>query len=77
MSGGGRRSVGPPMSKFWSDLPIFGEQIGVSDKGAHGPLGLRTPVSVPRNLEVAKRVLLGSELLFGLKARKHSAMVLM
>ena len=72
MSGGGRRSVGPPMSKFWSDLKTFDERTGVSDKDVHRPLGLCAPVSIRRNLEVTKRILLGSELVFGLEPKKRS-----
>lgn len=72
MSGGGRRSVGPPMSKFWSDLQVSGEQISTRDKGLHAPLGLCTPVSIRRYLQFTKRILLSSELLFGLEPNKHS-----
>jgi hypothetical protein len=72
MSGGGRRSVGPPMSKFWSDLQASGEQMSTRDKGLHAPLGLCTPVPVRRYLQVTKRILLSSELLLGLEPNKHS-----
>jgi len=71
MSGGGRRSAGPPMSKFCSDLEISGEQTGPADKGVYKPLGLRAPVPIRRDLEVTKRVLLGSEFLLGLEAKKN------
>ena len=72
MSGGGRRSAGPPMSKFCSDLQISGERTSTSDKGVYEPLGLRAPVPIRWDLEVTKCILLGSEFLLGLEVKKHS-----
>jgi len=72
MSGGGRRSAGPPMSKFCNDLQTSGERTSTSDKDVYEPLGLCAPVPIRRDLEVAERILLGSEFLLGLEAKKHS-----
>jgi len=72
MSGGGRHSVGPPVSKFCSDLEISGEWTSGSDKDFHESLGLCAPVPIRRDLEVTKCILLGSELLFGLETKKRS-----
>lgn len=70
MSGGGRRSVGPPISKFWSDLWTPGEQMHVSDREIYGPLSLGTPVPIRWDLEVTKRIPLGAELLLSLQVKR-------
>ena len=69
MSGGGRRSVGPPMSKFCSDLQIHGERMSGSDKHVYEPLCLCTPVPIRRDSEVTKCIPLSAEPLFGLQAK--------
>ena len=74
MSGGGKRSVGPPISKFCSDLYVSGERTSTSDKDACEPLSLCAPVPIRWDPEVAKRILLSSELLLRLEAKKRSAM---
>ena len=71
MSGGGKRSVGPPMSKFWSDLQIPDEQTSVSDKRVYEPLCLCTPIPIRRDLKVTERVPFGTEPSFGLRANKN------
>ena len=71
ISGGGKRSVGPPMSKFCRDLhagrgcvsrggPVAGQlEVCV-------PLRLRSPVAIRGDLELAEGVALDAELLFRL-----------